>query len=254
MASTSDLIAHTKSKIRTPSGGPSLTSLFACRLAMSCLGAMIERRVIFIRFGRRLATKGIWMTGLYQNSLISRILLLGLGFVMTTSVAAIAKDESVKIPENAKAKSYGSGWECIRGFRQSKGDCIRIRIPANAYPTKSAYGAVWECRRGFKTKGETCIAIKVPANGYLASYGDQWKCHRGYHRVDDTCLAVVVPTNAYLTNDSYGRGWTCNRGFAVTKKGCTAVKVPANAHLGFSGTSWECDRPYREKQGSCVEP
>jgi hypothetical protein len=215
---------------------------------------MIELRVIFIHFGRRRATKGILMTGLYQHSLLSKKILLGLAFMMSGPVAAIAKDNSVSIPKNAKAKSFGTGWECIRGFRQSKGDCIRMKIPPNAYPTKSTYGAVWECQRGFKSKDETCVAIKVPANGYLASYGDQWKCHRGYHQVENKCLAVIVPVNAYLADDGYGRGWTCNRGFAVTKKGCIPVKVPANAHLGFSGGSWECDRPYREKQGSCVEP
>lgn len=254
MAPTPDLFEHAKSKERTPIGA----ALFGSLVRMSTVDGALRRDDGAERdlppCGRRHATKGILMTGLYQHSLLSRILLLGLVFVMGGSVAAIAKDDPVRIPKNAKAKSYGSGWECVRGFRQSKSDCVRIKIPPNAYPTRSSYGAGWECRRGFKSKDDGCVAIPVPVNGYLASYGDQWKCHRGYQQVDEKCLSIVVPKNAYLTDDSYGRGWTCKRGFVVKKKECIAVAVPANAHLDFTGTSWECDRPYREKLGSCVEP
>ena len=63
-----------------------------------------------------------------------------------------AQGGSVGMPENARVKSYGSGWECNRGYREFNG---------------------------------ACIAIKVPPNGYLNSSGDGWKCDRGYRAVND---------------------------------------------------------------------
>jgi len=186
--------------------------------------------------------------------LFSKNVALVLALMMIATGTVVAKDDAVLIPKNAQPKSYGSGWECIRGFRESKGQCAKIKIPPNAYPTRSSYGRIWECKRGFKARNEACVAIKVPTHGYLASYGDLWKCNRGYAAVEDDCIAVQVPSNAYLADDSYGRGWQCNRGFIATDKACAAVVVPANAHLDFSATRWECDRSYERKQGKCVEP
>lgn len=194
------------------------------------------------------------MNRLYKHNLFSKMITLTLAFVMGGPAATFAKDAPDKIPKNALAKSYGSGWKCNRGFQESEGRCAQIKVPANGYPTKSSYGRVWECLRGYKIANEACVAIKVPSHGYLASYGDQWKCHRGYRRVEDGCAAVRVPANGYLADDdSYGRGWQCKRGFAAIDAGCVAVKLPANAHLDFSGSRWECDRSYEKKQGRCVQ-
>jgi len=193
------------------------------------------------------------MNSLYKHSLFSKMIALAFVFVISSAVTTFAKDSPVEIPKNAQAKSYGSGWECNRGFRETEGGCALEKIPPNAYPTKSSYGPVWECLRGYKTRNEACVAIKVPPHGYLASYGDQWKCHRGYRKEADDCVAIRVPANGYLADDdSFGRGWQCKRGFAAIDTGCVAVKLPANAHLDFSGSRWECDRSYEKKQGRCV--
>lgn len=204
-------------------------------------------------FEHRRPLQGTIMRSLLRHCLSKNVaLVLALATGAPTSV--IAKDEAVPMPNNAQAKSYGDGWECIRGFRESKGHCTKINVPSNAYPTRSSYGRSWACRRGFKLQNEACVAIKVPVHGYLASYGDKWKCNRGYVAVDDDCVVVKVPANAHLSDDSYGPGWKCRRGFAAIKKVCVAIILPANAHLNSSGTSWECDRSYEQKQGKCVEP
>jgi hypothetical protein len=65
-------------------------------------------------------------------------------------------------------------------------------------------------------------------------------------------VAVVVPVNAYYVDDSYAAGWSCNRGYVDSDKACVPVALPANAHLDYSGSHWECDRPYRQELGRCA--
>lgn len=165
-----------------------------------------------------------------------------------------ADETPEKIPENATAKSYGGGWSCNKGFRESKGGCIAIRIPENAYPNNKSYGPGWECKRGFREAGETCKRINVPVNGYLDYSGMTVKCNRGYLMVDKTCKAIKVPVNAYLNESSYGTGWTCERGYRVERGACVALKIPENAHIGFSGKTWECNRPYIRQLDNCILP
>ncbi len=186
----------------------------------------------------------------YWSILRSPATILLLALAMISSETAMTKERSTSIPRNAVEKSYGSGWECVRGYREIDGRCSLIQVPPNAFRPKSSYGPVWECRRGFVERDEKCVAINVPAHGYLVSYGDRWKCHRGYVQVKDDCLPVQVPANGYLADDSYGRGWACERGFAAKDEACIAVDVPKNAHLNYSGTGWECDRSFEPETGS----
>lgn len=203
---------------------------------------------------------------------------------------AFAQGPSGAIPENARAKSYGGGWECNRGYRETKGACAAVKVPANAYATDTSYGrgwdcdwgykeitrragrcvAVkpptnayvhasgdrWECNRGYRKAGESCVAVDVPANGYLAdtSYGTGWKCERKYRAVGDRCVAVKVPKNGYFVDASYGPGWKCLRGFQAVQNTCVSIKIPAYAHLDYSGNDWECNRPYEKRRGRCWPP
>jgi len=32
------------------------------------------------------------------------------------------------------------------------------------------------------------------------------------------------------------------------------LDVPAHAHIDFSGTDWDCDRPYRKRGSECSPP
>src|SRR5579864_474840 len=52
------------------------------------------------------------------------------------------------LPSNARAGSYGSGWECVRGFQ-----------------------------RGFNKTEEGCVAVSVPPNAYLDASGSNWECN-----------------------------------------------------------------------------
>ena len=72
-----------------------------------------------------------------------------------------AQGSSAAMPENARANSYGSGWECDRGYRNVD---------------------------------QACVVVMVPQNGYLNTSGDRWECDRGYRRVKESCVAIKVPT------------------------------------------------------------
>ena len=247
------IFLHDKQQVDARSGFGSL--LLVCCLSSAFLTSRFstQPRVIIIYWNARRAIKGTVMRNLLR-CLCSKNVALVLVSMMMAPGAIAAKEDALSLPKNAQAKSYGSGWECVRGFIESKGQCEKIIVPPDAYPTSSSYGRFWECQRGYKLKNETCVAIKVPTHGYLASYGDQWRCNRGYVAAEDDCVAVNVPENAYLADDSYGRGWECERGFAANDKGCVPVILPPNAHLDFSGTRWECDRSYDKRQNQCVRP
>ena len=155
----------------------------------------------------------------HRTLLIHALILLA--FLATRPGVALAQDGVAEIPENAHAKSYGSGWECDHGYRASD---------------------------------EACVAVKVPENGYLAAsaYGPGWQCDRGYRAVDEACVAIKVPENGYLADSGYGPGWQCDRGYQALDEACVAVKVPENAHIDLFGDGWECNPPYRKKQDSCT--
>lgn len=140
-----------------------------------------------------------------------------LSFLIFGSPAAFAG--TVKVPENAHPKGYGSGWECDKSYREKNGSCVAISIPDNAFSTKSKFGQGWECSWGFRQDGARCIALVIPENAFLNSFGDKWKCDRGYRASGD---------------------------------GCKEITVPQNAHLDFSGNGWECNRPYRRVKDKCA--
>lgn len=165
-----------------------------------------------------------------------------------------AKDAPNKLPANATLNNYGDGWSCNNGFRESKGACAAIKVPANAFSTNKSYGQGWECERGFKQDNNTCNQLKVPKNGYLDYSGLRVKCNRGYLMVNKICVLIKVPVNGYLELSAYGPGWTCERGFRADKGACVTLKVPKNAHIGYSGKVWECNNPYIKKNNKCILP
>jgi hypothetical protein len=38
------------------------------------------------------------------------------------------------IPANARKSTFGSGWECNRGFGQSGNQCVAVEVPATPSP------------------------------------------------------------------------------------------------------------------------
>lgn len=168
--------------------------------------------------------------------------------------AGLAQSASAMIPENSRAKSYGSGWDCNEGYRAHGEDCAAIVVPDNAYRTNSSYGNGWRCRRGYREIDETCAAIEIPADAFLNASGDRWTCERGFRKMNEDCAAIKIPVNGYLVDSSYGPGWTCERGYRAVEDACIAVELPANAHLDYSGHDWDCDRPYRRQLLGCRLP
>jgi phospholipid transport system substrate-binding protein len=59
----------------------------------------------------------------------SRILLALLGIVPSL---VFAQGGSVEVPENARANSFGNGWECDKGYREVDETCLIVLAFANA--------------------------------------------------------------------------------------------------------------------------
>ena len=54
---------------------------------------------------------------------------------------AAAQIADSTIPENASPKSYGGGWACDAGFRETRGVCETIVAPANAFLNDKGFWA-----------------------------------------------------------------------------------------------------------------
>src|SRR6185295_15699765 len=74
-------------------------------------------------------------------------------------LTAFAQPTSSAVPQNSHLKSFGSGWECDYGYRESAGAgaCTSIKVPANGHLTDYSTGQGWECDRGYR--GANCTAI-----------------------------------------------------------------------------------------------
>src|SRR5260370_8308962 len=73
-----------------------------------------------------------------------------------------SQEISKQVPVNAQAKSYGTGWECKRGFRQAGLAGIAIKLPANPYLSESSYVSGWECRSSYKSHHKRSLLLQVP--------------------------------------------------------------------------------------------
>ena len=55
-----------------------------------------------------------------------------LAFIVALAPHAGAQP-SAAVPENARVRAYGGGWTCEYGFREERGGCAAIAVPANAH-------------------------------------------------------------------------------------------------------------------------
>ena len=99
-----------------------------------------------------------------------------LAFAALSAAGASWAQGKAGVPANAHPKSYGKGWECNQGYRETREGCTAVDVPANAFPTLAAYGKGWECKYGFRALEEGCVRIEIPANAYLDGRGDRWRC------------------------------------------------------------------------------
>lgn len=176
------------------------------------------------------------------------------GLITSLAFPVFAQDGTGPIPQNAQARSYGGGWNCVLGYRVDGAECLTIELPENAYATGRSYGTGWECRRGYEERGEaSCAPILVPAHAFLQSYGSDWQCERGYRQDRETCVPIILPEHAFLTEDPGGTGWTCDRGFVADEDACVPVAVPENGYLTNAeyGDTWRCDRGFFEVDDRC---
>lgn len=187
-------------------------------------------------------------------------IMMGFAFLICAlflfAAPAFAQSVALTIPENARAKTYGDGWNCNRGYRRDGDVCVVVIVPENAYQTNLTYGSGWECLHGFRAGVDgDCIAVIVPDGGFLDPSGEQWNCLRGYLKVADHCQEIVLPENAYLSDEPYGPPWTCKRGFEAKEDVCSAIAVPVNAYLNSSeyGKPWTCERGFLEQGDVCEE-
>ena len=121
-------------------------------------------------------------------------------FALAAPAAGTQRTRSPAIPDNARPRSYGSGWDCNRGFRETAGRCAVVVVPANAY--LSPEGSSWTCDRGFRPEGAACAAVNVPVNAYAVDtrYDRGWRCNRGYREVAGRCQQPAVPAHAYAVD------------------------------------------------------
>lgn len=202
--------------------------------------------------------------------------------LLATSFAAAAAQGP---PHSHPSRSI-NGWSCDGGHRESKGQCLPVDVPANAYGTRLNYargwicqrgfrkvdhvrcepvsipdhayldaaGDGWECERGYLVAGGACAPVATPANGFLSEDGAGWICARGYRAAGPDCVAIVAPVNGYLSNVDHGSGWACERGFRVRGETCEAVATPDHAYFVDSqyGDPWRCLRGYGPRDGACV--
>ena len=105
---------------------------------------------------------------------------------------ALAQATTGQIPENAEAKSYGDGWRCNPGYRESNGACERISVPEHGYLSESPHGSGWKCDRGYRADGNACIAVTVPENAHLDFSGNGWECDKPYNKRSDRCVPSIA--------------------------------------------------------------
>jgi hypothetical protein len=95
---------------------------------------------------------------------------------------ALAQATTGQIPENAEPRSYGDGWRCNPGYRESNDACAAIEIPENGYATSSSFGTGWECSYGFKESNSSCTPVRVPANAHVDYSENGWYCNKPYRK------------------------------------------------------------------------
>ena len=98
----------------------------------------------------------------------------------------------------------------------------QTHVPANGYLDGSTYGKGWACERGFRETGNTCVKVDVPGNGHLDTAGRDWKCSRGFVKVAGNCSEIRLPEHAFLSYS--GNSWDCEKPFQKIGDKCQSPK------------------------------
>jgi len=132
--------------------------------------------------------------------------------------------------------------------------CAAIAVPKNAFLNDQSYGSGWDCARGYRKTADACEAIILPENSYLdpTSSATGWSCARGYRATATACELVKIPNQAYFAETSHGQSWKCERGYRSTENQCEKIVLPENGHLDYSGNDWDCDPPFARRGQACM--
>ncbi|HEY6515580.1 MAG TPA: hypothetical protein VIY50_05515 [Steroidobacteraceae bacterium] len=161
--------------------------------------------------------------------------------------------KAVRIPANAHAdddQAYGTGWECDLRYHEVSGRCARIVTPANAHYSELSFGRGWDCNPGYRQDGSICMPVRAPAHGFLVGDQDDWVCDRGFVKSTASCVHVAVPANGYL--NANGDDWRCERGYRQKGTTCARLVVPAGAYIDYTGNGWTCGEGLHEQAGVCA--
>ena len=60
-------------------------------------------------------------------------LFLAIALVLLFADPSRGQEQTERIPENAEPKRFGSGWDCLSGFRKQENECVAIQVPENAF-------------------------------------------------------------------------------------------------------------------------
>src|SRR5690242_18116316 len=89
-------------------------------------------------------------------------LLLGVLLIAACEIIVPAAAAGAAVPNNARASSFGAGWDCIWGYHRVDDHCETVKAPNNGYVDSS--GRAWECNRGFLKTEQQCVKVNVPSN------------------------------------------------------------------------------------------
>jgi len=61
-------------------------------------------------------------------------------------------------------------------------------VPDNARLNGSSYGSGWDCKRGFREVDDACEPLQLPENAHIDYSGNDWDCNRPNRRQQDRCV------------------------------------------------------------------
>ena len=75
----------------------------------------------------------------------------------------------------------------LRSF--ADGECVAVKMPAFAYPTRRRHGTGRRCARGFEALEARCVMIDLPENPHLDRTGNCWQFNQWFQISEgDRCM------------------------------------------------------------------
>ena len=72
------------------------------------------------------------------------------------------------------------------------GGCTSINVPLHGYLTERSYGSGWACERGYRESGDSCVVVEMPENAHLNFSGNDWDCNKPFSKRSDRCVPPLT--------------------------------------------------------------